>query len=980
MATASDDIEKLYEHGEKLASSKDKTQNEKDYLGVIAAATGSSKAKLFAAQQIPRFFKFFPQLSAEGINAQLDLCEDDDINIRLPAIRGLPFLCKDTPEHLPKIADVLGQLLIGEEPEHGVVQNSLMQVLRQDPKGSLAAIFKHIESSEDKLRENVLSFIRDKVFPNKASVLVPQAEMERHVTDLIKGIQDVTGEEFSMFMAFLQGLALFGAKAPPERMQELVEIVEGQADLLASFDASDTDHIERVMACLQMALPFFARGGSNSKFFNFIAKHILPAFDKVAEDRRGELLRSMAEASPFTSPADSRHLLPGVTDLLKEYMAKKGADVDITSLEALLFTFNQLAHKTPNATNALCGYKIVTGQPSDRLGEDFKDLHADWLARVTGMEDEVKKRIKAVLQEVAEVGKQQRSAKDEPTVTQLKEKKAAAARTLKALQNIEKLSKPLKSTVPQFLGGKAAPALSWKPEAAPAGPSAPKPGSTQAVGYVSLLSCFVSLAFQISRCRGNGRPDSGFVRYSWYSNSCGRTLRFNSKSFLNMIKGKTIAVIGDSLTAANFVPSLLCQVRRDGRGLVAAVRLRGTRCCEVRVSRCFARCDRKSFSGTNILFPAPLPSSPLLRPHPPPSARATGAQISEVTTVKNGSRRTLDGGSGARYMPPMVAFYYDIPAFGARIVSIWDDYLMRTSVDKGMIAKLATGFTPGPDDAIIDVETVNPQWGNIVGEWHAVVMETTSHWRVVPDAPRLIFTNDDWQTLNGVDPYMAHARALKTIANFFEARRQAGKAFPVPFFMTAPPQHSAKKIGGSGVCGSPGRVLNEKEIEKMLRTNVQLSRYWPMQRAAFPEGSAVRRFDITLVSAYRPEAHCGIYSKKNNPVKYLDCLHWCQPGVPDIWVDLFHEMLLAEPLFSGDSTTAASKPKPKPKPQTKPKKPKPSPSPSKPKASPSPSKPKPSPSPSPAKSPPPPPPPASPPPYVPLDPTKPNRFKRKPGT
>ncbi|CAI5936426.1 unnamed protein product [Closterium sp. NIES-65] len=393
-----------------------------------------------------------------------------------------------------------------------------------------------------------------------------------------------------------------------------------------------------------------------------------------------------------------------------------------------------------------------------------------------------------------------------------------------------------------------------------------------------------------------------------------------------------------------------------------------------------------------------LPSSPSL---PRLSATAACAQISEVTTVKNGSRRTLDGGSGAQYMPDMVAFYYDIPAFSARIVSIWDDYLMRTSVtpaasrttiamrasvaklgggekavpwvglgrgeaphapqrpsvrweavvkqcrisagwrgeeaapwvgrvsagwggeeaapwvgrvsagwgggealgcfcqrcrcvgqvrrrcrshvaclartclrascsaviasrDKGMIAKLATGFTPGPDDAIIDVTTVNPQWGDIVGEWHAVVLETTSHWRVVPDAPRLIFTNDDWQTLNGVDPYMAHARALKTIANFFEARRQAGKAFPVPFFMTAPPQHSAKKIGGSGVCGSPGRVLNDKEIEKMLRTNVQLSRYWPMQRAAFPGGSAVRRFDITLVSAYRPEAHCGIYSKKNN--------------------------------------------------------------------------------------------------------------------
>ncbi len=30
----------------------------------------------------------------------------------MQAIRGLPLLCKDTPEHVPKIGDVLGQLLL----------------------------------------------------------------------------------------------------------------------------------------------------------------------------------------------------------------------------------------------------------------------------------------------------------------------------------------------------------------------------------------------------------------------------------------------------------------------------------------------------------------------------------------------------------------------------------------------------------------------------------------------------------------------------------------------------------------------------------------------------------------------------------------------------------------------------------------------------------------------------------------------------
>lgn len=37
--------------------------------------------------------------------------------------------------------------------------------------------------------------------------------------------------------------------------------------------------------------------------------------------------------------------------------------------------------QAPNATNSLCGYKIVTGQPSDRLGEDFSEHYKDLTER-----------------------------------------------------------------------------------------------------------------------------------------------------------------------------------------------------------------------------------------------------------------------------------------------------------------------------------------------------------------------------------------------------------------------------------------------------------------------------------------------------------------------------------------------------------------------------------------------------------------------
>ncbi|KAK8593932.1 hypothetical protein V6N12_046005 [Hibiscus sabdariffa] len=60
---------------------------------------------------------------------------------------------------------------------------------------------------------------------------------------------------------------------------------------------------------------------------------------------------------------------------------KTGEETNFTYVECLLFSFHHLAHKAPNATNSLCGYKIVTGQPSDRLGEDFSECYKEFTER-----------------------------------------------------------------------------------------------------------------------------------------------------------------------------------------------------------------------------------------------------------------------------------------------------------------------------------------------------------------------------------------------------------------------------------------------------------------------------------------------------------------------------------------------------------------------------------------------------------------------
>ncbi|XP_019175865.1 PREDICTED: apoptosis inhibitor 5-like protein API5 isoform X2 [Ipomoea nil] len=449
MADASDeanDIEKLYEYGERLNEAKDKSQQVEDYESILTAAKSNSiKARQLAAQLIPRFFKYFPSLSVSAVDAHLDLCEAEELGIRVQAIRGLPLFCKDTPEHLSKIVDILAQLLTAEENvERDAVHKALLSLLRQDVKASLTALFKHIESideqmTDENLRERTLIFIRDKVFPIKTELLKPPDQMERHITDLIKkSLQDVTGAEFKMFMDFLKNLSIFGEKAPPECVQELIEIIEGQADLDAQFNVDDGDHIDRLISCLYMAIPFFERGASNSKFLNYLNKHIFPVFDKLPEDRKVDLLKNLAESSPYTAPQDSRHILPSVVQLLKKYMPRRkaGEEMNFTYVECLLYTFNNLAHKAPNATNSLCGYKIVTGQPSDRLGEDFSECYKDFTERLKCVEDLARATIKKLTQGMAEHNKELAAVKTDEEKAKIKTQKQNATAGLRTCNNI----------------------------------------------------------------------------------------------------------------------------------------------------------------------------------------------------------------------------------------------------------------------------------------------------------------------------------------------------------------------------------------------------------------------------------------------------------------------------------------------------------------------------------------------------------------
>ncbi|KAG8490123.1 hypothetical protein CXB51_016007 [Gossypium anomalum] len=521
-------IEKLYEFGERLNEAKDKSKNVKDYEGVIDATKTSLKAKQLAAQLIPRFFKFFPNLSSRALNAHFDLIEEEDLAVRVQAIRGLPLFCKDTKEYISKIVDILGQLLTADEiVERDAVHKALMSVLRQDVKDclmdaeSLTALFKHIWNVEEPSQDDT---IRDKVFPLKAELLRPQEEMERHITDLIKkSLGDVTGAEFRMFMDFLKSLSIFGEKAPPERLKELIGIIEGQADLDAQFDVSacllnsglesslydvsDADHIDRLISCLFMAISFFVRGAPGSKFLNYLNKHIIPVFDKLPEERKLDLLKALAEISPYTTPQDSRQVLPSVVQLLKKYMPRRktGEETNFTYVECLLFSFHHLAHKAPNASNSLCGYKIVTGQPSDRLGEDFSEYYKDFTERLSSVEDLTRATIKKLTQGMAEHNKAMAAAKSDEAKDNIKMLKQNTTTGLRTCNNILVMTKPLHLKTPAFIRDKSV-HLSWKEAIKPSALS-----TTTATGVKRPAASSGSNNLAIKKGRGAGSMQNQLV-------------------------------------------------------------------------------------------------------------------------------------------------------------------------------------------------------------------------------------------------------------------------------------------------------------------------------------------------------------------------------------------------------------------------------------------------------------------------------------
>ncbi|XP_022167228.1 apoptosis inhibitor 5 [Myzus persicae] len=434
---AEDNIQKMYKYFGILADAKENiAEKEPEYLEILSAVKGSTKEKRLASQFITRFFKYFPNLAAQALEAQLDLCEDEDICIRKQAIKDLPVLCKEAKEYLTKIADILAQLLQADDPQELLVaQNSLLSLFKIDAKGALTGIFSQMQSNEEIVRERSMKFILNKVMALGKEIIKKDVE-DLIIAECKKVMQNITCEEFETLMTILSSTHLINT---PEGQKELVELLASTAELDQFFNPKDLDQVNRFITCLDYSIPFFSAHVESTKFIVYICE-LLNRYTLIKDnDKQFIILKSLAESVPYCGKLMNPEAVVGqvyqaLLDLVtvpENDSNKKVEDMDLHRVEALLYTFHKLGKQCPD---------FLSKDPERQKDFKKKLLYVGTCTQTF---------VKVVRQDLKEKGEE--DVKNDPTV----EKKLEG---LKLACNINTLIKELFNIPPRF---KATVNLSW---------------------------------------------------------------------------------------------------------------------------------------------------------------------------------------------------------------------------------------------------------------------------------------------------------------------------------------------------------------------------------------------------------------------------------------------------------------------------------------------------------------------------------------
>ncbi|MCO5557373.1 hypothetical protein L7F22_010936 [Adiantum nelumboides] len=348
--------------------------------------------------------------------------------------------------------------------------------------------------------------------------------------------------------------------------------------------------------------------------------------------------------------------------------------------------------------------------------------------------------------------------------------------------------------------------------------------NTGSLPYTSDTCQYIQRSRQ--NCVRNGRPDSDYLHWKWKPSEC-ELPPFNSAYFLDLMREKKLALIGDSL-GRNHMESLLCvltQVR-----IFVFVFLHQSKLSAIALATCKSALDM------------------ILR-----------------LQVENPLRLPLD-----RYNE----FMWHFPSYNFTFGNIWSPFLVN--------------YTEEDDLIKLNLDIPDVAWVQQLADYDIVVI-STGYWYHKRSLYYVNNTVLGANSQLGLNVTIMQTQSAIRLALANVLKHMTMEYTGILMLRTVTVDHFEGEWMKGGSCkrrkpyshqggGIPPVPWMSKEI-----CNVQVEEFQKAMAYA-NDTSKLKLLNVTYSAFLRPDGHPGPYRMvryPNDPPN--DCLHWCLPGPIDLW-------------------------------------------------------------------------------------------------